>query len=134
MDIYHFNPQNGEYLGTEKADPDPLVPGNYLIPASAVTVAPPVVRDGEMAVWRGDSWEVVDKPAETVPEPTLDDLASLARLKRLELLFSTDWLVMRAIEKGEAVPEKWALYRQALRDLPTQSGFPTEIVWPEAPA
>ena len=27
----------------------------------------------------------------------------------------------------------WAAYRQALRDLPEQAGFPLNIVWPEAP-
>ena len=25
-------------------------------------------------------------------------------------------------------------YRQALRDVPTQEGFPREVVWPEVPA
>jgi len=25
----------------------------------------------------------------------------------------------------------WATYRQALRDIPTQSGFPWEITWPD---
>lgn len=29
---------------------------------------------------------------------------------------------------------KWAVYRQALRDLPEQQGFPFNIEWPEAPA
>ena len=27
----------------------------------------------------------------------------------------------------------WAAYRQALRNLPEQAGFPFNIVWPEAP-
>jgi hypothetical protein len=28
---------------------------------------------------------------------------------------------------------QWAAYRQALRDLPAQSGFPFDITWPVAP-
>lgn len=28
---------------------------------------------------------------------------------------------------------EWAAYRQALRDLPEQAGFPFNITWPEAP-
>lgn len=28
---------------------------------------------------------------------------------------------------------EWAAYRQALRDLPEQAGFPFNIAWPEAP-
>lgn len=27
----------------------------------------------------------------------------------------------------------WAVYRQALRDVPQQEGFPENIVWPESP-
>jgi hypothetical protein len=29
--------------------------------------------------------------------------------------------------------EGWKTYRQALRDVPQQDGFPTEITWPEKP-
>jgi len=29
--------------------------------------------------------------------------------------------------------KEWANYRQALRDLPTQEGFPWEITWPKKP-
>ncbi|WP_412841983.1 phage tail assembly chaperone, partial [Cereibacter johrii] len=28
----------------------------------------------------------------------------------------------------------WTAYRQALRDVPEQPGFPAEIAWPEPPA
>ena len=28
---------------------------------------------------------------------------------------------------------EWITYRQALRDLPTQNGFPWDMIWPEAP-
>lgn len=34
---------------------------------------------------------------------------------------------------GEALAGKWAVYRQALRDLPQQPGFPFDIEWPEEP-
>lgn len=27
----------------------------------------------------------------------------------------------------------WAVYRQKLRDIPTQAGFPYNVEWPEAP-
>ncbi len=32
-----------------------------------------------------------------------------------------------------AINGAWTAYRQALRDLPTQEGFPLAIVWPSAP-
>jgi hypothetical protein len=32
-----------------------------------------------------------------------------------------------------ALTGDWAKYRQALRDLPEQPGFPFEVTWPEEP-
>jgi len=46
----------------------------------------------------------------------------------------SDWMVVRASEGGTAVPSDWATYRQALRDVPQQEGFPNEIDWPDEPS
>lgn len=32
------------------------------------------------------------------------------------------------------VPDAWRTYRQALRDVPAQSGFPTNVTWPSEPS
>ena len=34
---------------------------------------------------------------------------------------------------GASVPQAWRDYRQALRDIPAQSGFPFNVVWPSVP-
>ena len=44
-----------------------------------------------------------------------------------------DWVITRAFEKGEPVPANYAAYRDALRDLPSQEGFPYDYIWPEEP-
>lgn len=36
-------------------------------------------------------------------------------------------------ELGSIISGKWAKYRQALRDIPEQEGFPFNIEWPEQP-
>ena len=41
-----------------------------------------------------------------------------------------DWVITRAFEEGNPVPANYLAYRQALRDLPAQAGFPYEYVWP----
>jgi hypothetical protein len=41
-----------------------------------------------------------------------------------------DWVITRAFEEGTPVPANYLAYRQALRDLPSQEGFPYEYVWP----
>ena len=41
-----------------------------------------------------------------------------------------DWVMTRAFEEGKPVPANYLAYRQALRDLPAQAGFPYDYVWP----
>jgi hypothetical protein len=59
------------------------------------------------------------------------------RAERDRRLAETDWVVARAYERGEPVPEAWATYRQALRDLPEQltdeQVLSGKIPWPEPP-
>ena len=57
-----------------------------------------------------------------------------ARLERERLLAASDWVVVKSLENGHAVPSAWAEYRQALRDIPQQAGFPDAINWPVAPS
>lgn len=61
------------------------------------------------------------------------EFAKAARGTRDRLLADCDWIVVKAVESGQTVPTEWATYRQALRDLPQQIGFPTTIVWPVKP-
>ncbi len=55
------------------------------------------------------------------------------RKERNELLSGTDWT--QAIDSPLNAEDKtaWATYRQSLRDIPDQSGFPTEVTWPTEP-
>jgi len=56
-------------------------------------------------------------------------LAATIREERNSKLSETDWLGMSDVTMSTA----WATYRQALRDVPSQSGFPNSITWPEWP-
>ena len=56
-----------------------------------------------------------------------------ARAKRDRLLADSDWVTIRATDMGDPVPTEWQTYRQALRDIPEQTGFPEEIEWPQEP-
>ena len=56
--------------------------------------------------------------------------AASARKQRNDLLTATDWQVLRALEDGNGLEFNLAAYRQALRDVPEQPGFPHDIVWP----
>lgn len=82
-----------------------------------------------------NAWQVAaDAEANYVdPEPviTLEDKAKLARLDRDELLRACDWTQLNDIP--EATRLLWQPYRQALRDITLQAGFPETIDWPVAP-
>lgn len=56
--------------------------------------------------------------------------AAKIRETRNDKLKESDWtqLADSTVDKTA-----WASYRQALRDLPTQSGFPNQVVWPTQP-
>jgi hypothetical protein len=60
-----------------------------------------------------------------------EELEISARYQRDELLKNSDWTQNSDIP--QATKDKWVSYRQALRDVPNQSGFPANIVWPTLP-
>jgi len=57
-------------------------------------------------------------------------LAAAARTQRTALLVASDWTQIADAPTDKAA---WILYRQALRDITDQPGFPTTIIWPDAP-
>jgi len=50
------------------------------------------------------------------------------REQRNEKLAATDWT--QAADVPQSIKDNYASYRQALRDVPSQSGFPNQVVWP----
>lgn len=65
------------------------------------------------------------------PAPTITELSATVRTERNALLTASDWTQVR--DTTDTTAGKWAPYRQALRDLPKQAGFPESITWPVAP-
>ena len=60
-------------------------------------------------------------------------LAASARQKRDRLIAATDYLVTPDYPIESDRLAKIKIYRQALRDIPEQSGFPRTITWPDKP-
>ena len=61
------------------------------------------------------------------------EVARSVRSTRDQFLSETDWVVIKALENKIEVPDAYKAYRQALRDVPTQSGFPHNVTWPTKP-
>jgi len=83
----------------------------------------------------GIGWSF-DGVGDPVPPPVnLEALASSARAQRNVLLAQSDSQVLPDRWSAMTTEQQtaWAAYRQALRDIPQQDGFPITIVWPTKP-
>ena len=75
-------------------------------------------------------WSYVDGVfTEPVDTRTDAELAEEARTERDSRLAVTDFHALTDTVMSEEMTE----YRQALRDVPEQAGFPHEVNWPESP-
>jgi len=73
---------------------------------------------------------VEDKTPEDLQQET-DAKASEIRAQRNALLAACDWTQLADAPVDSAL---WAAYRQTLRDVPSQAGFPWQVDWPVAPS
>lgn len=94
-------------------------------PAVEITEAHPVLTNG---VWT-QTWATRACSAEEFAARTERQAASM-RAERTRLLFQSDWTQLSDSPVDQAV---WAAYRQALRDVPSQIGFPWAVNWPPKP-
>lgn len=73
----------------------------------------------------------------TVRPYTVEEIAALApteeqvRNQRNVLLAASDWTQVADAPVDQTA---WVVYRQALRDIPDQEGFPANVVWPVPPS
>jgi hypothetical protein len=81
--------------------------------------------------WK-QQWEVYDLSKEEIDIKN-DKQAKIVRKQRDNLLLETDWHIIKSIETGIPKNDKWVQYRQDLRNLPDQEGFPWNVVWPTQP-
>jgi hypothetical protein len=57
-------------------------------------------------------------------------LAADVRAERNTKLAGSDWRASQDV----TMSDEWRTYRQALRDVPAQAGFPSNITWPTEPS
>jgi hypothetical protein len=115
--------------------PDALLAEYGVFPVD-ILPTPPVEDETHEVVYHdmpqeaGGVWslgfDVMEKPALIVSENI--------RRKRDDFLRQTDWIVVKCVETGSQVPADWVAYRQALRDITGQAGFPFIVVWPPFPS
>ena len=114
------------------------------------------LRPGAECNIRGDVYSGIEWLDKIQLQPTEDELNAkvselqaaephrLLRIERDRRLAECDWVVTKHVEHGKMVPEKWKIYRQALRDLPNISYRPEldkfgnlkmdSVAWPTLPS
>lgn len=121
-------------------------------PKPAITGFQAVRKNGAVQDAKGnwiENWEVVSMFSEYTDEDGVthtvadqeaayqarldDEAAKRVRSERDKLLAECDWVVVMHTEKGTNIPLEWEVYRQALRDVTTQEGFPHTVEWPTKP-
>ena len=75
------------------------------------------------------SYPIEDKTEQELQEALVHEAANIRRL-RDSYLASSDWTQVMDSPVDRSV---WAVYRQDLRDIPSQPGFPWHIDWPVLP-
>lgn len=83
------------------------------------------VNDGG---WK-QTWIVTQATADEIAERT-QSMAEGVRGGRDDLLVKSDWTQVIDAPVDQAA---WAAYRQELRNMPQQEGFPWSVVWPTQP-
>lgn len=130
VECVDLDPETGETLGSSMV-PDPHGPI-----ADAIEITTDEHRAlldaqaaGKIITTDPDGRPVAADP----PPPSSEQLAEAARQQRDRLLRECDWTVLSDVPLAEADRTAWQTYRQSLRDVPGQAGFPTTITWPTVP-
>lgn len=105
-----------------------------------------IVEDGSHYLYDMYVTEVIDRPQlgayisgnldgwiAAAADAEREEVAAAARTARNALIAATDYLFESDYPISKAKKAEWAAYRQALRDVPEQPGFPYKIDWPVKP-
>lgn len=89
-----------------------------------------IVTEGDFSdeQYQSGKWRIFENQAISVPY-TEDEI----RTKRDELLASCDKTQVLDAPFSKECIAQFKLYRQELRDVPEQDGFPENVVWPDKP-
>jgi hypothetical protein len=77
-----------------------------------------------------ETWVRIETSDEYKIAATVRKTQQVLMQRNMRLSWS-DWTQMPDVEISDKTA--WATYRQALRDVPTQAGFPFSIQWPQPP-
>lgn len=130
--VYSYSKDTGFYNGVLLAVESPLErgTGRFIIPAYCTEIEPPEPVNGKERIFDGEAWAYVD--VVRVEDTGSNEGVSDPRIKRNTLLAACDWTQLPDVPSWVNV-QAWRTYRQKLRDITTQTGFPDRVEWPTPP-
>ena len=88
----------------------------------------PTLENGEWVT----TWQVTTASADEIAQRLVNE-SEAVRQDRNQLLVDSDWTQLSDSPLSSADKTAWASYRQQLRDVTAQSGFPWNVTWPSTP-
>lgn len=89
----------------------------------------PTLENGEWVM----TWQVSDASADEIAA-RLEGESAAVRMDRNKRLANCDWTQLADCSLSDTDKAAWATYRQSLRDLPANKGFPYTVTWPTKPS
>lgn len=113
-----------------------ITPGSVLGPFKQIEVLADRLRcDGaELPFAVLGSYQISEDDS-LAPQPIIDDSEQRTQIRkeRNQKLSECDWTQLDDTPLDNVAKAEWAAYRQALRDVPDQLGFPLNVIWPSQP-
>lgn len=116
---------NSEYLSYDVYPVTPRNPPSYNEVTQNCNRINPTLEGGAWV----ETWQVTPATAEEIKART-DQKADQVRSERNYKLSQSDWTQLPDAPVDHQV---WATYRQQLRDITDQPGFPLNVIWPIPP-
>lgn len=129
FNAYWINPEHTAFDVAVVID-DKIFPFTYLVDGSDD-------NDSQISLavqnaYKNSTINIKEYP-ESLKKADLQILKNKVRFIRDERLAKTDYLIMPDYKINDTDKESVLEYRQALRDVPQQEGFPENVIWPEKP-
>lgn len=128
---FYLQPSDGQgVIEGSYTSQQAYVDNNIVIPYTEEQIQTKTNKPSSFFVWSNDTFTWQD-PRDA--QQKYNDASAVVILQRNNYLYESDWTQIPNNPLTTEKQQEWAVYRQQLRDITTQSGYPFNVVWPTKP-